>query len=343
MSVSSTRTGASVFPQWYRDIRAYQRSSKGRAVWQLVNTLVPYLMLWASMIVMLSRGMPYWSILPVAVAAAFFLVRTFIIFHDCCHGSFLPSAVGNRIVGYLTGVLTFTSFQSWRVDHLRHHATSGQLDHRGFGDVWTMTCEEYQSASWFTRLKYRVYRTPFFMFFFGPLFVFVIGNRFTPKGSTARERRSVVATNLGIALLATALSLGFGWRAYVGIQLPVILLSGTIGIWLFYVQHQFDPGYWERDGRWDQYRAAMAGASYYRLPGILRWLTGNIGIHHIHHLRPRIPNYHLWEALRSAPEASNVDSLSFLQSLRALRFNLWHEGEKRFLSFRQARRIPAAS
>ena len=337
MQSDEQRSGKTVFPQWYRDIRAYQERSAQKAVVQLLNTIVPYGVFWALMVVMLRRGLPYWAVLAAVVPASLFLVRTFIIFHDCCHGSFLPSTRWNRILGYVTGVLTFTAYEPWRIEHLRHHATNGQLDHRGSGDVWTMTLEEYVAASRWTRLKYRVFRNPAIMFLLGPLFVFVIGNRLPGRTAGTRERRSVWATNLGLVVVAVGVSIVFGFGTYLAIQLPVILLAGTAGIWLFYVQHQFDPGYWARDAEWDRYTAAMSGASYYRLPPVLRWLTGNIGIHHIHHLRPAIPNYRLWEAYRSAPEAQTVQALGFLESLSAIRHNLWHESERRFLSFRQAR------
>ena len=339
MSSPSDRPARSGFPEWYRTIRAFQKHSVPRAVSQLITTLVPLAGFWAVMIVFMNLGFPYWTVLAVVVPAAFFLVRTFIIFHDCCHGSFLKSARANRIVGFLTGVLTFTAFEPWRTDHLRHHATSGQLDHRGFGDVWTMTYEEYAAADRWTRLKYRVYRTPAVMFLLGPFFIFVVVNRMVPKWANARERRSIWAANVGLVVVATTMSLIFGPLTYFAIQIPLILFSGTIGIWLFYVQHQFDPSYWARDAEWNQYEAAVHGSSYYELPAVLRWLTGNIGIHHIHHLRPAIPNYRLWDAYTSTPEAQQVPKLGLWESFKSLRYNLWHEAARRFLSFRQARRL----
>ena len=340
---SRRRARPSVFPPWYQQIKTYQRPSVPKAMLQLANSLLPYFGFWALMLVFIRGGFPYWSVLLLVIPTAFFLVRTFIIFHDCCHGSFLPGSRANRIVGYLTGVLTFTPYASWRNDHLRHHATNGQLDHRGFGDVWTMTLEEYASESRRKRLQYRLYRNPFVMFLLGPLFTFVIHNRLVDPKATKRERRSTHATNIGLAVAAAVMSLLFGPLTYLAIQLPVILFAGTIGIWLFYIQHQFDPGYWARDAEWNQYEAAMTGASYYRLPSLLRWLTGNIGIHHIHHLRPGIPNYNLWAAYRSTPEAQAVSSVGFLDGLRSIRYNLWHEANRKFLSFREAHRLLRAS
>jgi acyl-lipid omega-6 desaturase (Delta-12 desaturase) len=328
-------------PQWYTGLSVY-KGTWGRAFAQLADTVLPYLAIFAFMIYTVEAGWPYWSTLLLCIPACLFLVRTFIIFHDCAHGSFTPSPKANRVIGFVTGALTFTAFEAWRISHLKHHATNGQLDHRGFGDVWTMTFEEFSDAPWSRRLWYRTYRNPFFLFVFGPLVTFVIGNRIAGLENSGRERRSVILANVAIAGMAVGVWLVASFRAYVLVQMPVILISGMMGIWLFYVQHQFDPGYWARDNKWNKLDAAMEGASYYKLPPVIRWFTGNIGIHHLHHLRPAIPNYLLQRAYKSTPELHDTKPLTIWASLKSLRINLWHETQQRFLSFRQAARLMKA-
>jgi len=308
----------------------------------MLTTIVPYFAIAGLMVYSVVNEWPYWSTLAMALPAVLFLIRNFIIFHDCTHGSFMPSDRANRIVGFFTGALAFTAFEPWRRSHLTHHATNGQLDHRGIGDVMTMTFEEYQAASRWKRLQYRLYRHPFVMFFLGSIYTFLILNRFQGLRGTPAERRSVLLTNAAIASIAVLVSVFFGFGTYVAVQLPIIFVAGVFGIWLFYVQHQFDPGYWAHDEDWDSIDAAMKGASHYNLPSVLRWFTGNIGIHHIHHLRPRIPSYALHRAYVATPEAHVEQPLTFWRSLAAVRYNLWSEMQSRFLSFRQAARIMRA-
>jgi omega-6 fatty acid desaturase (delta-12 desaturase) len=245
----------------------------------------------------------------------------------------------NRIVGFVTGVLTFTAYEPWRLSHLKHHATNGQLDHRGFGDIMTMTYEEYRDATGLKRLQYRAYRNPVVLFVLGFFYNFLIYNRFTGARGKPAERRSLWLTNAAIVAIAVGVSLAFGFWTYIAVQMTVILLAGSMGIWLFYVQHQFDPGYWAHDEEWNQLDAAIYGASHYRLPAVLRWFTGSIGIHHVHHLHPRIPNYKLRKAYLSAPPSSFVTPLTPWRSLRAVRMNLWSEVAGRFMSFREAHRL----
>jgi len=337
IAVDNTRK--SRMPQWSRDLSRFQKGSWPRAAGQILNTVLPYLVLFAFGIITVEAAWPYWITLLVSVFASLFLVRNFIIFHDCTHGSFVPSAKGNRIVGFITGALAFTPFESWRQSHLKHHATNGQLDHRGFGDVWTMTYEEYRDAEWWKRLAYRIYRNPFFMFVTGPLFTFVLAHRVADLGKGGRIRRSVLGVNVFLLVMAVGISLLASFRAYILVQLPVIMISGTMGIWLFYVQHQFDPGYWARDGEWNRLKAALNGSSYYKLPTVLRWFSGNIGIHHLHHLRPSIPNYKLKQAYDATPEVHESRPLTVWRSITSIRVNLWHEARQRFLSFRQAVRL----
>jgi omega-6 fatty acid desaturase (delta-12 desaturase) len=326
-------------PAWYRKLNEFQKSSRGKSAWQMVNSILPYAALFALMIYSVLAGWPYWITLLIAVPAAMVLVRVFIIFHDCTHASFLPTSRENRIVGFLTGILVFTPFEPWRLSHLGHHATAGNLDRRGIGDVETMTLEEYASASRWKRFLYRLYRNPLVMFPLGAVYTFVLLNRVVGVTGKPAERRSVLLTNLGIAVVAVSLSLAFGFRTWLAVQLPVIWIAGMMGIWLFYVQHQFDPSYWRREEEWDQIDAGLHGSSYYKLPRVLQWFSGNIGIHHIHHLRPKIPNYRLQQAYEATPEAQTVEPLTLWKSLAAIRYNLWSEVHNKFVSFREATRL----
>jgi omega-6 fatty acid desaturase (delta-12 desaturase) len=273
-------------------------------------------------------------VLPLILAASALLVRIFIFFHDCCHGSFFASRRANRILGIVTGILTFTAYDDWRHSHARHHATAGDLDRRGEGDVWTMTVEEYRNAPPLKRLFYRFYRTPVVTFGLGPAYMFLLTHRFASKGAETRERVSVIVTNLAIAAIIAAAGLTIGLRTYVLIQLPVILIAGSLGVWLFYVQHQFEGVYWARHESWDMMRAAMEGSSYYKLPKVLQWITGNIGFHHVHHVLPRIPNYNLPASYEAVPYLQTVEPVTLRESLKSLRMRLYDEERKQMVGFR---------
>ncbi len=321
-----------------RRLAAYQSPSRGAAIAQLLTSVLPYLTIMGTMMHAVAAGWSAAIVVALVIPAVAFLVRSFIVFHDCTHGSFVRSQRWNKIIGYFTGILAFTAFEPWRVSHLQHHATTGQLDHRGFGDVMTMTLEEYRVAGRWRRFCYRVYRNPAVLFLVGSILIFFVTNRVKGLRRSRGERRGVLLANAGILATAAVASAIFGVVPYLVVQLPVMFVAGIVGVWLFYVQHQFDPGYWSRDDSWDKYDAAVRGSSYYKLPPVLRWITGNIGIHHVHHLRPRIPNYKLRQANRALDDAE-VKPLTLLQSLKAVRYNLWSEAEARFLSFRQAARI----
>ncbi len=321
-------------PAWYQDIIRFAKPNHRKALWQLVNTFVPYFGLWILMIYTAESGSPYWVTLALAVLASTLLARIFIFFHDAGHGSFFASSKANTALGYVTGVLTFTPYHSWRRAHALHHATAGNLDRRGVGDVWTMTVEEYRTAPRRTRIAYRVYRNPVILFGVGPAASFLIAQRFPQKGAKPRERNSVLITDLAILAIIVLASLTIGLDTYALIQLPIILIGGALGIWLFYVQHQYEGVYWARDGKWDATKAALEGSSYYKLPRVLQWFTGNIGLHHIHHLRPRIPNYHLQPCYDEIPAMQAVQPLTFWKSLDSLRMNLWDEQHQKLVSFR---------
>jgi omega-6 fatty acid desaturase (delta-12 desaturase) len=324
-------------PDIGRAIARFGRSDTRKAVWQLVNTLVPYFAILALMVVSVVRGWPYAVTLALAVPAAALQIRVFIFFHDCCHDSFLPSRRANRIVGYITGILTFTPFDDWKRSHNAHHATAGDLDSRGTGDIWTMTVDEYLAAPRLKRLGYRLVRNPFFLLLVVPFWLSIVSYRIPHRGAGGRAALSVVITNLALAAVVTAFALTVGWQVYLKVQLPVVLISWTMGVWLFYVQHQYEGAYWTHKDDWDPLDAALKGSSYLKLPRVLQWFTGNIGLHHIHHLRPRIPNYHLQACQDTIPALQAVKPLTFRKSLRSVAMNLWDEQAQKMVSFRAIR------
>ena len=323
-------------PEWHSALSRYARSQPGRATWQLVNTLIPYAALWVVMVWTLARG-HVWLLPALIPVAAGFLVRTFIIFHDCCHGSFFPSRRANRAVGYFTGILSFTAFDDWRWAHLTHHSAVVDLDRHGPGEISTMTVADYRSATRMRRFGYRLYRHPLVLFVVGPFYQFFLRQRLPGHGAPAKARTSVLTTNLALLAIATLAGLTIGIGPYLLVQLPVMLLAGAAGIWLFYVQHQYDGVRWVRSDEWDPIRASIEGSSYYRLPGLLRWFTGNIGLHHIHHAGPRIPNYRLRRCLDGVPALRDVEPLTIRASLRSIGMKLWCEETQRLVSFRSLR------
>lgn len=320
---------------WKEIVRKYQLPSKWRAAWQLTNTLGPYAILWVLMYFAL--GISYWLVLPLAIMAGAFLVRIFVIFHDCTHGSFFKSRLANEITGFLTGVLTFTPYHHWRWEHSIHHSAAGDLDRRGMGDVWTLTVQEYLASSRWRRLSYRLSRNPVLLFAIAPLVLFLVLHRFPAKKANKRERRWLYATNLAILLMAVGLSFVFGFLPYLMIQLTAMTVASVAGVWLFYVQHQFEDVYWERQQDWDYVKVALEGSSFYKLPRVLQWFSGNIGFHHIHHLSPRIPNYELERAHESEPMFQNVKPLTIRTSLKSLGFRLWDEGRRKLIGYKAAR------
>jgi omega-6 fatty acid desaturase (delta-12 desaturase) len=282
----------------------------------------------------LSLSWSWWITLALAVLAGLFLIRIFIIFHDCGHGSFFKSPLTNDIVGFITGVLTLTPYYHWRWEHSIHHASAGALDRRGTGDVWTMTVEEYLKSSRWKRFAYRLARNPFVLFGIAPIYLFVIAQRFPAAKAHPRERWSVRWMNLAILGVAAALSSAFGIVAYVLIHLIIVMVGGGLGIWMFYVQHQFEDVYWERDENWDFTAAALKGSSFYKLPKVLQWFSGNIGFHHIHHLSSRIPNYNLERCHKSDPMFQHIKPITLFSSLKSLTFRLWDEQRGKLVGFR---------
>ena len=316
---------------------AFRTSDAGRATWQMLNTLVPLtlgftLMFWG-------LGNAWWLTVLLLPVTALLFVRTFTIMHDCSHGSFTGSKRANEIIGFITGVLTLTPFAQWRRDHALHHASSGDLDRRGHGDIDTLTVDEYRALSRWERFKYRFYRNAFVMLVIGPLYLMVHYRRpASSKETRAAKASSVHYTNLVIALMLGALTLLVGWRAMLLVYLPVYLAS-LAGIWLFYVQHQHEHAHWDHHEEWDYVTAAMHGSSFYRLPRVLEWFTGSIGRHHVHHVDPRIPNYRLKAAHESVPEFRDVPVLTFWKSLRTTSLKLWDPEKRQLVGFDAVRQI----
>jgi omega-6 fatty acid desaturase (delta-12 desaturase) len=277
--------------------------------------------------------------LALAVPAAGFLVRVFVVFHDCAHGSLFPSRRANVALGTVLGLLVLSPFRRWRHDHAVHHATSGDLDRRGVGDIPTLTVQEYRARSWRGRMAYRLIRNPLVMFGLGPVFAMIVGPRIVARGARPRMRNSVLGTDVALMVLVGAICWLIGWRGFLIVWAPAALLAGSVGIWLFYVQHQFENAYWQSRGDWRYADAALKGSSYLRLPGVLRFFTGNIGLHHVHHLNSRIPNYNLQRAHDSTPAFAGVPTLSLWDGLRAVRLKLWDERIDRLVTFAQAGRV----
>ena len=324
---------------WKKIVARYQKPSLGRALWQIINTLIPYGALWYLMY--LSLSVSWWLTVPLAILAGAFMVRAFIIFHDCGHGSFFKSSAANHMVGAITGVLTFTPYYHWRWEHAIHHSSSGDLDRRGTGAIWTLTVQEYLESSRWQRFSYRLARNPVILFVVAPMVLFLGINRIPKPKAPTRERYSVYLTNLAAGLMAIGLIWIFGLKAYLIIQLTVLMVAGSAGVWLFYVQHQFDGVYWERWERWGYAAAALQGSSFYKLPKVLQWFSGNIGFHHIHHLSARIPNYHLEKCHESEALFQTVKPVTLFSSFKSFTFRLWDEQRRKLVGYGHLRTVRA--
>jgi len=318
-------------------LEPYTRSQTRQAVWQLANTLIPYAVLWYLM--WRSLSISYALTLLLAIPTAAFFIRTFIFFHDCGHNSFFPNTKTNKRVGFWLGVLLFFPGEAWWHAHAIHHATSSNLDRRGIGDVDTWTVKEYRQAPGWRRAWYRFFRNPLVMLGIGPIAKFLIVNRFPFPRFGKKETLSVVWANLGIAAIILGMIWMIGLKAYLMIQLPVVWIAGAVGIWLFYIQHQFPDMYWAPNDQWDYVASALRGASYYRLPPLLQWVTGNIGFHHIHHLNPRIPNYALEHCYRANPILQKCAKIiPFGKGYPNLFLKLWDEDRQKMVGFNELKR-----
>ncbi|MBI4395771.1 MAG: fatty acid desaturase [Elusimicrobia bacterium] len=327
----SGNAGPKDAPAWKELVAKYETPSTGRATWQTVNTLVPYFVLWCLMDRSLEASS--WVTFPLVILAAGFLVRTFVLFHDCGHGSLFKSRKANDALGFITGVLTFTCYRDWRHQHGIHHATAGNLDKRGAGDIYTMTVREYMEAPPRGRFMYRLARNPWFLFILAPILMFAFRQRYPTAQAGRREHRAVQATNLAILVMGAGMSWAFGARDYLLLQTAVLWPAAATGMWLFYMQHQFEGVYWERAARWDFVKVAFEGSSYYKLPKVLQWFTSNIGFHHIHHLGPRIPNYRLEACQKENPVFEAVKPLTPAASLKCLSLRLYDEECRRLVGF----------
>lgn len=320
-----------------KEMAPFENNDTRASVKQVINTLGPLVVLWYA--AYLSLSVSYWLTIPFLVLTGGFLVRTFIIFHDCCHQSFFKKRKANDILGTITGILTLVPYQQWKNSHNTHHATSSNLDKRGTGDMWLLTVDEYKESSVWRKMAYRLYRNPIVMLGIGPLAVFLIQYRFNTKKARRKERINMYVTNLSIVGLYALLSWAIGWQTFVMLQLPMLLISGMMGIWLFYVQHQFEDSYFEHNDEWSYVQAAVEGSSYYKLPKVLQWITGNIGFHHVHHLSPRVPNYNLEKAHEATPPLQKATTITIATSFKSLRYRLWDENSKKFVSFGEAKRL----
>ncbi|NJN83759.1 MAG: fatty acid desaturase [Caldilineaceae bacterium] len=328
--------------EWVGIVAKYHRPDVRKSVWQVVNTVVPYVVLWVLMALSLQIG--YWLTLLLSIPAALFVVRIFVIQHDCGHGSFFRSRSANEWVGKMCSLFTFVPFYYWRRTHALHHAGAGDMDDRGVGDFYTMTVAEYLAATKWGRIKYRLYRNPITMFVVAPVFVFIIGYRFDflRRKDWKKERRGLLWTNLALLALVLTLSYLIGFKAYLMIQLPITMIATGIGSWFFFVQHNYEDAYWAQHDEWDYTTAALYGSSYYELPKILQWFSGNIGFHHIHHLSPKIPNYllekcHMENAIFQTPVTLNVRT-----GFHSMGLSLWDEENKKMISFRELKEIERA-
>jgi omega-6 fatty acid desaturase (delta-12 desaturase) len=321
-------------PSWTRALDAYTRPRLSRSLLDLGTSVLPYL----ALLVLIYYALQVSVVLAVALAlpAAGFLTRTFIVFHDCTHGSFMPSRRANSLLGSALGILVWLPFRSWQHEHAVHHATAGDLDRRGIGDITTLTVQEYRAMGRWRRFGYRLFRNPFVMFGLGWMLVLVLKPRFVPRGSSKRVRNSILLTDLTLAIIVTAACLLIGWRTFLLVQGPVLVITGVVGIWLFYVQHQFEDAYWEAHEDWRYDQAAVHGSSYLKLPRLLQFFTGNIGFHHIHHLSARIPNYNLQAAHEQTSQTMDVQQLSLRDGLHATRLKLWDDERRRLVTFREA-------
>ncbi|GLV64560.1 fatty acid desaturase [Bacillus mycoides] len=320
-----------------KQVAPFEKSTAKKSIWQIINTVVPFIILWY--LAYKSLSVSYWLALVPSLLAAGFMTRIFIIFHDCTHYSFFKSRRVNRIVGTCMGVLTLFPFDQWGHEHSVHHATSGNLDKRGTGDIWTLTVNEYLAAPFRRRLAYRLYRNPLVMFGLGPIYVFLLKNRFNRKGARKKERMNTYLTNVLIVALVGVLCWAIGWQSFLLVHGTIFLIAGSVGIWLFYVQHTFEDSYFEEDKEWEYVKAAVEGSSFYKLPKILQFLTGNIGYHHVHHLSPRVPNYKLEEAHNNTLPLKNVPTITLATSLRSIRFRLWDEQSNNFVTFKDVKNL----
>lgn len=317
-------------------VTPYATSDMKKSIIQIINTIIPMIGLWIAAYLIL----PYTVLgaIGLSIITAGFVVRTFIIFHDCTHGSFFKNKKANDLMGFITGVLTLFSYEKWKREHMIHHASSSNLDKRGIGDIWVMTVDEYLEASKWKRFCYRAYRNPLVMFGLGPLYLVLIDSRFNHKDARKKERINTYLSNICIVAIVTGIILLTNVQSYLIIHGTTMFVAGALGIWLFFIQHTFEDSYFENQKEWDYVKAAIEGSSYYKLPLILQWITGNIGFHHVHHLAPRVPNYKLQEAHTKTPPLQRATTITLKTSIESLRYKLYDSSNKHFITFKEVKK-----
>jgi len=325
--------------QWMSRLGRYRQSDPRRSLRELLVTAVPFVLAWAAMLAALKLDQ-VWAYALLVLPTAGLLVRLFMIQHDCGHGAFFGHRGGDDWTGRVIGVLTLTPYDHWKRSHSIHHASAGNLDRRGIGDIGTLSVSEYLARSRWGRLRYRLYRHPLVLFGIGPLYLFLLESRL-PFGSIRKGWTpwiSTQTTNLAVAVAAGLLMWWVGAGTFLLVHLPIVALGAVAGVWLFYVQHQFEDTHWARNDSWEFHEAALHGASHYDLPRVLRWFTANIGMHHVHHLCSRIPFYRLPDVLRDHPELRDIGRITLWQSFGCVKLALWDDDQRRLISFGEMRR-----
>lgn len=320
--------------EWAKILKEYAKADHHKVTAQILNTLIPYVLLLLLIFSLAKLGKSPLLILPIVVVAAGFMVRVFIFFHDCTHGSYVATSRGNDLLGNIFGFFVFTPYIQWKIEHSIHHSTVGNLNERGVGDIWTMTVSEYEASSRPKRFIYRLFRHPAFLFTIAPVFKFMVLNRFPKVRKGKKEVINYLWHDLAFFTYMTLLVLGFGWWAVL-YQVLVSGIAASAGLWLFYVQHQFEEVYWADADHWNLVEAALKGSTYYKLPKVLEWFTGYIGYHHIHHLNARIPNYHLKASYRNIRELQNIKTVTLFESFKLGALALYDEQKERLMTFSQ--------
>ncbi|MDF1616762.1 fatty acid desaturase [Petrocella sp. FN5] len=320
--------------EWNIYLKDYAKADHKKVILQMLNTVLPYILILVSIFYLASQGTKFIILFPMSIVASALMVRTFIFFHDCTHQSYIGNSKGNQGLGNFLGILVFTPYEAWKKEHNIHHGTVGNLDEKGVGDIWTMTSKEYEAASKFDKMIYRIFRNPAFLFTIAPIFLFTVLQRIPKKTATKKERKNYVLVNSILLVYALTLSFLFGWQVFITYQLLILGMAASVGVWLFYVQHQFEEVYWAGKEDWDLVDAALEGSSYYKLPAILEWISGYIGYHHIHHLNARIPNYNLKACYKSNVKLQGNKTVRFIESFKLAFLFIYNENEKRMMSYK---------
>jgi len=332
---SSTETVPTPARDWLKKLQPYRVPSHLRSVIEILLTGTLFVATWIA--AWWALDISYWLTLAISVLAGGFLVRLFLIQHDCGHGAFFKNKAANNWVGRIMGIFTLTPYEVWKRAHALHHASSGNLDKRGVGDISTLTVDEYFALSPMKRLSYRLYRHPIVMFGIGPAYVYFLRNRL-PLGfmNSTRQWGSAMGTNLASLIVAGVVIYFTGFVPFLLVFVPTTFFAAALGIWMFYVQHQFEDTVWATSDEWDLHDAALYGSSYYKLPAVLQWFTANIGIHHVHHLYGKIPYYYLPRVLRDFPELAEIRRLDLIESFSTVKLRLWDEAQKKMITFKAA-------